>query len=225
MKTNGGIDGYVFYNNKNIKQLDLSNCRYNLYFKEHSFDGSSIKNIILADNFYIHLMEYAFANTSQLTQLVNFKLGAYSKTNNAFYNSSIEQVIITEASSTVQNLGKSMFEKCTQLHYVDYPSTITKFEEKAFKNCESLEEFVIKESITNIEKDCFDGCVNLHSITSYPTTAPTTVAYSFGQISSLTYAGYATQNRTDDYGRPYNKLYIPTNNTGYLSNDGVGLNG
>lgn len=225
LKTNGGIDEYVFYNNKNIQTLDLSNCPYNLYFKDHSFDGSSIKNIVLADNFYIHLMEYALANTSQLTELVNFKLGADSKTSYAFYNSSIIRVIITNASSVVTGLENSMFENCKQLNYIDYPNSITKLGEKAFKNCESLEKFVIKESIADIGKDCFDGCINLSSIESYPTIAPTTVAYSFGQISSLTYAGYANQNRTDDFGNPYNKLYIPSNNSGYLSDEGIGLNG
>lgn len=223
--TNGGIDIYVFYNNKLIKTLDLSNCKFNMYFREHSFEDSYITNVVLADGYSIHLREYAFANTSKLNSLENFKLGAFSNTKGSFYNSAVTSVIITKNQTAYSALGNSMFENCKNLTYIDYPNTITDLGEKTFKNCQQLKEFTIKESIKNIGKDCFDGCVNLSTITSNCITAPTTVAFSFGQISTSTYAGYANQNRTDDNGDPYNKLYIPVNSTGYLSDEGIGLNG
>ena len=80
-------------------------------------------------------------------------------------------------------------------------------------------------SIKSIGKDCFDGCVNLSLIRSFSKTAPTTVTYSFGQISSSSYAGYANRNKTDAEGNPYNKLFIPAISTGYLSDDKEGLLG
>ena len=56
---NGGIDGYLFYNNKLIKTLDFSNCKYNLYFKTHAFDGSTISSILPPEGYSIHLEQYS----------------------------------------------------------------------------------------------------------------------------------------------------------------------
>ena len=222
---NGGIDGYLFYNNKLLKTLDLSSCAYNLYFKEHAFDGSAIETIKLYGGFSIHLMEYALANTSNLKSLIDFKLGVFSNTEYAFSNSAVETVEITEAKATSPKIAKSMFEGCKNLKTISYPDSIVSLEDKAFKGCSSLTEFDIKANITSIGLDCFDGCVNLSTIKSYRTTAPTTVTYSFGEISSSSYAGYNNRNQVDDYGDPYNKLYIPANSVGYLSDEKAGLHG
>lgn len=106
-----------------------------------------------------------------------------------------------------------------------FPNSITSLEKNAFKGCSSLEEFTIKEKISSIGEDCFDGCIYLSSIKSYNPTAPATATYSFGQISSSSYAGYANRNRTDTEGNPYNKLFIHAISTGYLSDDKEGLFG
>lgn len=215
----------MFYNNQLIKTLDLSSCAYNLYFKEHSFDGSAIETIKLYGGFSIHLMEYALANTSNLKSLTDFKLGVFSNTEYAFSNSAIEIVEITEANASSPKIAKSMFDGCKNLKTISYPDSIVSLDDKAFKGCSSLTEFDIKENITSIGLDCFDGCVNLSTIKSYRTTAPTTVTYSFGEISSSSYAGYNNRNQVDDYGDPYNKLYIPANSVGYLSDEKTGLHG
>ena len=221
----GGIDGYVFYNNNLLNVLDLSKCPHNMYFNTHSFDGSNISEIILVENISIHLKDYSLANTSKMKKLTDFKLGVHSDTKHAFYNSSIEEIEITKANASFPKIDESMFEKCKYLKTISYPDKIVSLGKNAFKGCSSLEEFTIKEKISSIGEDCFDGCIYLSSIKSYNPTAPTTVTYSFGQISSSSYAGFANRNKTDAEGNPYNKLFIPAISTGYLSDDKEGLLG
>lgn len=196
-----------------------------MYFKTNSFNGSTIENLIIPEGVSIHLEDYALANTSYLRVLENFKLGVNSNPEYAFYNSGVERVVITSTAATNAAISKSMFENCKYLSHIEYPAEIVEFAEKAFKNCSSLTEFVINADVANIGDSCFDGCVNLSSISSYRSAAPTTVTYSFGQISTNTYAGYANKNRTDASGNPYNKLYIPATNSGYVDIDGNGMAG
>ena len=222
---NGGIDGYAFWNNRLLKTLDLSNCKHNMYFKTNAFNGSTITTLLISEGKSIHLGDYSLANTSQLRILENFKLGVNSNPEYAFYNSGVESVIITETAASNASIAKSMFENCKYLSYIDYPEEIVELAERAFKGCSSLTELAIKANVTSIGDLCFDGCINLSSISSYREVAPTTNTFSFGQISSNAYAGYANKNRTDAEGNPYNKLYIPATNSGYLSVDGNGLAG
>jgi hypothetical protein len=114
-----------------------------------------------------------------------------------------------------------MFEGCSNLTSVVYPGKIVEIGDRAFKNCESLTEFEIKESVSSIGDYCFDGCLNLSSIISKPIIAPTTAPFSFGSTNN-TYAGFINRSRTDMNGDPYNKLYLPSNNSGYLTNSGEG---
>lgn len=223
--SNGGIDGYVFYNDELLKTLDLSSCSFNLYFKTHSFDGSAVAIINLYEGMSYNLEQYALANTRNLKTLTKFKLGVNSDPKYAFYNSSIENIEISAANAFTPKIADSMFEGCASLKTILYPDTIVSLGTKAFKGCVSLEEFVIKENIKSIGDECFDGCTYLSTIKSYRTTAPTTVTYSFGKISSNSHAGFSTRNMTDSEGRQYNKLYLPSISTGYLSDDKVGLDG
>ena len=221
----GGIDGYVFYNNNLLNVLDLSKCPHNMYFNTHSFDGSNISEITLVENISIHLKDYSLANTNRMKKLTDFKLGVNSDTKHAFYNSSIEEIEITKANASFPKIDESMFEKCKYLKTISYPDRIVSLGKNAFKGCSSLKEFTIKESISSIGENCFDGCVYLSSIKSHNPIAPTTASFSFGQISSSSYAGFANRNKTDAEGDPYNKLFIPTKSTGYLSDNGEGLDG
>lgn len=224
MATNGGIDGYLFFNNKIIKTLDISSCAYNLYFGTNSFNGSTIETILTPSaGISIHVEESALANTKNLKSLTGFKLGVNSNTKSAFYGSAIEEIEIIEAKASNPIIGESMFEECKSLKEVSYPDSIAAFGKNAFKNCSSLEEIIIKSNVTSIGENCFDGCVNLSDISSYSAKAPTTVAYSFGKIGS--HAGFNNRNKTDENGYPYNKLYIPASNSGYLSDEKVGLGG
>lgn len=222
---NGGIDGYAFWQNRSLKTLDLSNCKHNMYFKTNAFNGSTIENLIISEGKSIHLEDYVLANTNQLRILENFKLGVNSNPEYAFYNSGVERVVITSTAATNAAISKSMFENCKYLSHLEYPEEIVELADKAFKNCSSLTEFTINANVASIGDSCFDGCVNLSSISSYRSVAPTTVTYSFGQISTNTYAGYANKNRTDASGNPYNKLYIPATNSGYVDVDGNGMAG
>jgi hypothetical protein len=196
-----------------------------MYFNTHSFDGSNISEILLVENISIHLKDYSLANTSKMKKLTDFKLGVNSDTKHAFYNSSIEEIEITNAGAISPKIDESMFEGCKYLKTISYPNKIVSLGKNAFKGCSSLEEFTITEKISSIGEDCFDGCIYLSSIKSYNPTAPTTVTYSFGQISSSSYAGFANRNKTDAEGNLYNKLFIPAISTGYLSDDKEGLLG
>ena len=224
MARNGGIDGYLFFNNKLIKTLDISSCAYNLYFGIDSFNGSTIEKILTPDaGISIHVEENALANTKKLKSLTGFKLGVYSNTKYSFYGSAIETIEIIEANASNPIIGDSMFEGCESLKEISYPDSIVAFGNNAFKNCLSLKEIIIKSNISSIGENCFDGCVNLSNISSYSEKAPTTVAYSFGKIGS--HAGYNNRNKTDEDGYPYNKLYIPATSSGYLSDEKIGLGG
>lgn len=123
-KTNGGIDGYVFYNNNLLNVLDFSNCSYNMYFNTHSFDGNNISEIILVENISIHLKDYSLANTSKMKKLTDFKLEVNSDTKHAFYNSSIEEIEITKSGAISPKIDESMFEGCKYLKTISYPNSI-----------------------------------------------------------------------------------------------------
>ena len=226
--SSGGIDGYTFYNNKLLKTIDLSKCN-NLYFNEHSFEGSNIEEVITFNHdngITIHLKDFAFAATSNLKKLTKFKLGINSNPKYAFFNSGIEEIeITTTAGNQSAVISESMFEGCKYLKAISYPSSIIGLEKYAFKNCTSLKEFIIKENIASIGEDCFDGCVQLSHIESHRSIAPSIETYSFGRVSTISYAGYANKNKTDDEGNRYNKLYIPTSNSGYLKDDKTGQPG
>lgn len=224
MARNGGIDGFLFFNNKLIKTLDISSCAYNLYFGTDCFNGSTIETIITPDvGISIHVEENALANTKNLKSLTGFKLGVYSDPKFAFYGSAIEKIEIIEANASNPVIEESMFEGCESLNEISYPDSITAFGNNAFKGCSSLTEIIIKSNVSSIGENCFDGCVNLSDISSYSAKAPATVAYSFGKIGS--HAGYNNRNKTDENGNPYNKLYIPATSTGYLSDEKIGLGG
>lgn len=221
INTNGGVDGYLFYENKRIKTLDLSGCKFNIYINAHAFDNSTIENVLIYSGISVHLKEYAFANTFNLKTIEFSKLGVNSNTEYTFQNSSVESVTINDTLASSPSIGKSMFEGCSNLTSVVYPGKIVEIGDRAFKNCESLTEFEIKESVSSIGDYCFDGCLNLSSIISKPTIAPTTAPFSFGSTNN-TYAGFINRSRTDMNGDPYNKLYLPSNNSGYLTNSGEG---
>lgn len=221
MSSNGGLDGYLFYGNKRIKTLDLSKCTFNMYFNSHAFDSSTIEDILIYSGISIHLKDYVFANTFNLKSIEFSKLGVNSDTDYAFQNSSVESVKINDTLASSPSIGKYMFDGCSKLTEIVYPDKIVEIKDRAFRNCSSLTEFDIKESITTIGDYCFDGCLVLSSIRSYPTIAPTTSSFSFGSTNN-THAGFTNRSRTDDNGNPYNKLYLSSNNSGYLTNEGIG---
>ncbi len=63
--------------------------------------------------------------------------------------------------SSVENIGRNVFNGCTNLTDVSIPDSITDIRSKAFFNCSSLSEMIVPDSVTHIGESAFEGCSNL----------------------------------------------------------------
>ena len=105
-------------------------------------------------------------------------------------------------------LLESFFYGCSSLVSVELPETITTIERDCFRGCASLTSIEIPSKVTTLGNRCFLGCLALSTITALPLTAPSTGEECFGN----TYVDYTGRNT---YNLKINKLYVPSNATGY----------
>ncbi len=84
--------------------------------------------------------------------------GSVTSAETAFGNcSSLKKVVLSEGFS---DISKYMFQYCTILEDVTFPSTLTRIREDAFRSCEGLQEIVVPEGVTSIAR-AFYQCYNL----------------------------------------------------------------
>lgn len=79
----------------------------------------------------------------------------------AFASAAIESVSIPE---TVETIGYSAFEGCTNLESVDFSNGLLWIRSYAFRGCDKLESIDVPNSVTQIDVGAFAGCNSLNSI-------------------------------------------------------------
>ena len=100
----------------------------------------------------------------------------------AFYNSTLQEIVIPES---VTDIEESAFGSCSKLTSVTIGDGVTSIGNNAFGSCSSLTSITIPNSVTSIEDAAFDGCSSLTSIT-LPNSV-TSIGYAaFRGCSSLT---------------------------------------
>lgn len=92
---------------------------------------------------------------------VNIPYGV--KVVNGFWgNKDVESITIP---SSVKEIERSAFEKCSSLKQIKLPSSVTKIGSHAFSGCQSLQEITLPSSVTAIEEWTFYFCRSLRKVT------------------------------------------------------------
>lgn len=153
---------------------------------EDCFRGTGIKTITIPSSI-TSLPNYLFANCTSLEQIVLHEgitdIGV-TKTFNAyspFYNCSALEKIELPSSAT---LCDYIFEKCSSLATVTFPTGITVLPNYMFKDCTSLRSIVLPSSVTALGNYMFSGCINLRNIT-LPSDITEIPTYCFENCTSL----------------------------------------
>ena len=84
----------------------------------------------------------------------------------AFYNSSIESLIINEG---VESIGPNAFYWCFSLKNISLPSSMNTIGEYAFWNCQIIQNISLPEGVASIGKSAFAACYSLQ-IVELPST-------------------------------------------------------
>ena len=100
---------------------------------------------------------------------------------NAFYNSTLQEIVIPESVTDIEDYA---FGSCSKLTSVTIGDGVTSIGESAFRNCSSLTSITIPESVTSIGQSAFSSCSSLTSIT-IPNSVTSMGYWAFGYCSSL----------------------------------------
>ena len=85
-----------------------------------------------------------------------------SISSNAFDNSMVKEVIISEGMKTISSYA---FRNCSSLASITIPDTVMIIEDGVFYGCTSFTSFVIPDGVTSIGNSVFFNCTSLASIT------------------------------------------------------------
>lgn len=103
---------------------------------------------------------YAFENCTALTD-INFPEKLESIGRNAFYNSGITSLKLSQPSLSIRSFA---FTDCHQLKSVEITSTDFDLMEWAFARCENLETVILPPQVFRMEGGCFTECTSLTTV-------------------------------------------------------------
>lgn len=66
--------------------------------------------------------------------------------------------------NTVQVIGQSAFNGCSQLYYINIPNSVTSIERWAFSECKNLYQITIPNTVTEIGDKAFESCKGVSSL-------------------------------------------------------------
>ena len=118
----------------------------------------------------------------QKTQTVILPMGLKEIGASAFYASSITSIVIP---NSVETIGISAFENCTQLSEVTLPESLTAISSATFRSCFSLSKITLPSTVTSIGSEAFANCYALESLT-LPVNLATIETYAFLNCTGLT---------------------------------------
>lgn len=176
----GGMNTYVFYNNKQLKSVvigegvtTLNNRAFygcealeSVTFPEESltkigqyvFSHTAIEELVVPESVTtVEMYAFGYMNAKK----VEFKSVPTSIGTNLFYESwNLKDIILADGWTT---FSKYMFSK-SGIETFTIPETITKFDTYIFQNCTSLREVIIPEGVISLSANMFDGCTALTAI-------------------------------------------------------------
>jgi len=124
-----------FYNNQNVKHINLSNIKY---IENNAFERClKLEEIKLPENLE-YLGAYSFESCHNLKKVI--------------FNNNLEEI------------NTFTFVNCLSLKDVIIPEGIKKINSFAFLMCNSLEKIVLPQSIEFLDEAIFSGCENLKKI-------------------------------------------------------------
>lgn len=130
------INGYVFYNNKNIKSVVIP---------------SSVKLIGI----------YAFYNCDSLTRIYNGE-GITLISNCAFTNCLLLDSI--QLSNSIKTISSSAFSNCESLRSIHLPDKLTTISDYCFYNCTNLQKVQFGDSLRYVNRNAFGNCKTLKEV-------------------------------------------------------------
>lgn len=78
-----------------------------------------------------------------------------------FHSSKVKSVVVDNG---IKNIGKGMFQKCSELVSIDLPNSITEIKSNAFYECQNLKDVVLPENLVLIQNAVFYRCMQLTDI-------------------------------------------------------------
>ncbi len=175
------ILGSAFRNNNKLTNVTISTVIDDI--QEYSFANmSKLKNLTFVANSQLQtIKQFAFADCSAIeilllpASLKDIMESAFSAVENE--SMGIREMTLPHG---LNNIGKSAFERCSQLINITIPSTVQHIEDRAFYGCEQMSvTFTTNESILeNIGNFAFYGCHNIKQL-SLPASLLTIGAYAF----------------------------------------------
>jgi len=125
---------------------------------------------VLGDNVSKKKQKRVFEMTSNDTRIpkdiesVIIKSSVTNIGKDAFYKCTSLTSVEFESPSRVTNIGNFAFYGCTSLTSVEIPSSVTNIGNLAFKDCTGLTSVVIPDGVTSIGNVAFEGCTDLASV-------------------------------------------------------------
>ncbi|MDE5768557.1 MAG: leucine-rich repeat domain-containing protein, partial [Oscillospiraceae bacterium] len=140
------IAGSAFWNDKNLKKVNLPNSL--LYIGDKAFSYSGLTSIEIPES-VLAIGEDAFRGTELETLTVDENNTHYASSENILYDKDFTKFVFVPSSVTD----------------VTVPDTITEIPEDAFYYCKNLTNITLPETLISIGKDAFCRCENLTNIT------------------------------------------------------------
>ncbi len=131
-------------------------------------EETTINNVVYFKDGEVAKVKNSPSATGEITIESSVTIGGDNLTvwgieHNAFENNTnITKVTIP---SSVEYIGYSAFNGCTELVTVDNKANITKIEDYVFSHCNKLENCNIPSGVNNIGQSAFEGCSSLKALT------------------------------------------------------------
>ncbi len=121
---------------------------------------TNLRQVALPQNI-TSIGEYAFAECSNLRQVLYMPETCTEIRSYAFSQSGLDSIVINKG---VKNIGYSAFQSCNNLKKVTFSKGLETIESEAFSSCGSLKELVFPTTLKQIQSYAFYSCSSLENI-------------------------------------------------------------
>ena len=150
----------AFSETKNLKSIDLSDNLEGI--GNSAFCVAGIESITIPAS--VTFID-RFAFNSAKIKSISFESGSkLPNIGKSVFDSctNLESIVIPEG---IERIGNNAFDQCSKLKTVTLPSTVTEIGSSAFACCSSLESISIPDGVEVIGSDAFSYCYDLKSVT------------------------------------------------------------
>ena len=156
------IRTYAFYQNKNLKNIQISSVNNYLLLSSAFEDCTNIETIKFGSGIQ-HLGHNCFKNNQSLTEVVILENSSFSSIGDSVFAECIKLKEISLPDS-LTNIGVNAFYNCSRLEYVSIGNGIRELANRLFYNCENLKTINLKYSVIQVGTATFYNCKNLEEI-------------------------------------------------------------